>query len=242
MPGQLVAVFFKPVPRDIDSATNQPLPGYGFGAAAFVVTAPIPPKTSVFFTTDEWDEVNGGFGPRNSTTGTAPFIDTAATFQWITGARVIPAGSVVLFSGIGSSVIVVQDAHDTSADVGAVVYNNSAGQAVSSLLVCSVWTTGGTGTARPIFSGLFTTALLSNQYAGDYPSLSPCLTINRYVFEGPSIYGQGQTFDNTGLPATVQSAMINSQRFQLLTQDDALVVLATPSLLPSFLGMCAFNF
>jgi hypothetical protein len=242
MSGQLAVVYFRPRPQNIDTDSAPTSNGtyvYSTAEIAYLVTSPIPPGQVVYFTVDQYDSINSGFGPRNPTAGVSPFIDTSPSFQWITGSRIVPAGTVVILRNIGGTGrITIEDAHDTSQDVGSVLYNNCENQAIVSIIAIGVWISFGVGTARPIAAGQFVTAALSDQYAGDFPPLSPCLTINRNVFWGQQIYGRRKVFDNMGLPATVQCAMVNNATFELLPQEYVVV----NSDLPFFRNMAGFNF
>ena len=238
-PGQLTVVYFRPLPKDIDTATT-PLPGFDPAEVAFLLTAPLPPQAVVYFTIDEWDALNGGFGPHGAGIGAASFVDALPSFQWVNGNSSLPAGTVVLFTGIGGSsgVITVQDARNSAADVGGVTGNTTSGKAVVSLIVCGSWLDGGIGAARPAQAARFVTAALSEQYAGDWPdSLSPGLSVNLALFVGPSIYLQGQTVDNRGLPGSVQAAIINSSPFLLLPNNTS----PAPTTLPVFVGMAGWQ-
>ena len=236
--GQLVVVYFRPLPLNIET-DDTPLAGYPLAELGLLVTAPIPPRSEIFFTIDAFDTLHSGFGPRDEAGGGA-FIHQNPTFKWVTGSAVIPAGTVVFISGVGGTdSIVIQDAHSLL-DVGSIVNNTVVvtPRAVVSIIVLGVWVSMGIGAARPIDASQFVTAALSNQYAGDFPSLAPCVTINRNLFFGPEIYGQGQLFDNMGLPGTVQAPMINSAQFKLLPNGTSV----DPGTLPSFSNMACFHF
>lgn len=241
MPGQLVPVYWQPRYKDINTDTTPqdgtPL-ATNFARLGLLVTSPLQPNMSIYFTNDEFDASNGGFGPRRATTGVAPFINTNPAFTWVTGSSVIPAGTVVLIDQIGADVgpITVQDAHDSAADVGAIIGNRINGEAVPSLMALGVWLAWGAGGARPIAAGMFTCAALSDQYAGDFPPLSPCLTIHKDRFVGQVIYGMNRVFDNKNLFGTVQAPLVNCANFTQLTIDTA--VAATE--LPTFLNMSNF--
>lgn len=237
MPGQLAVVYFQPRYKDIDTDNapidnSSPAPQRDSGHAqlAMLVTSPLQPQQNIYFTTDGYDSNNGGFGPRNPSVGTAQFLHTQPSFTWVTGAAVIPAGVVVFIDNIGddTNTITIQDAHDSDADVGHIIRNNIAGQAVPGIIVLSVWETFGRGSARPVLGSMFVTAALSDQYAGDFPELSPMLTINRYRFVGQNIYGRNKIFDNRGLPGTVQSPLINSATFEKLPYGTAVDTLDMP--------------
>jgi hypothetical protein len=235
MAGQLVVVYFRPRPLEIDTNT-EPIPGYDPAEIAFLVTVPIPPNSTIFFTIDAYDSLHSGFGPRdNSTSGN--FINQDPSFRWTTVSDIVPAGTVVFITGIGTSDIRIQDAQ-YMLNVGHILGNTTIGRAVVSVIALGVWTNFGSGSARPIDASQFITAALSNQYAGDFPSLAPCLTINKNLFYGPGIYGQYQLFDNMGLPGTVQAPMINSAVFKLLPKD----TIVEPTTLPVFTNMACFHF
>jgi hypothetical protein len=235
MAGQLVVVYFRPLPQEV-ATDDSPILGYDAAEIGLLVTAPIPPRSTIYFTTDAFDTAHSGFGPRD-VTGTGLFIDTEPSFHWVTGSNEVPAGTVVFISGIGTPLVTIQDAHSI-VNVGNIVYNTVTGRSVVSVIVLGAWTTPGIGSARPIDASQFVTAALSNQYAGDYPSLAPCVTINKNLFFGPEIYGQGQLFDNAGLPGTVQAPMINSAQFKLLPDN----TIVDPATLPSFINMAGFHF
>jgi hypothetical protein len=239
MPGQLVPVYFRPLPQDINTSTT-PLPTYPPAEAAFLVTAPLPPNVSIYFTADEWDAARGGFGPHNAGTGEASFVHNTPSFVWITGSCVVPAGTVVLFTNIGGATgaIGVTDAHASVADVGAAVFNTISGQAVTSLIVCGVWVDAGVGSARPLEATSFVTAVLSDQYAGDAPLLAPGITMPLRVFSGPAAYGLDTVIDNFGLPAPVQAPLINNSVFTQLSRD----ISVDPTRLPTFIGMATYRF
>lgn len=248
MPGQLVVVYWQPRYKDINTDMSPidnndlvpPPPQRDSGAAqiGLLVTSPLQPQQTIHFTNDEYDAGNGGFGPRNPNVGTAQFINNQPSFTWVTGSSVIPAGTVVFIDNIGGDTgpITIENAHDSSADVGAIINNNIQGEAVTSLIALSVWLSWGTGAARPLLAGLFVTAALSDQYAGDFPPMSPCLTINKDRWVGSVIYGQNQVFDNRQLPGTVQCALINCATFTELPFGTAV----TPTSLPTFLNMECF--
>jgi hypothetical protein len=250
MPGQLVPVYFLPKYKNIDTdnspITTAPLNNVNAARLGMLVTSPIDAGASIFFTNQAYDADNGGFGPRNASTGTAIFINNVWSFQWHTpGNRVIPAGTVVVIDNIGGAgPITVYDAHDSTADVGVItlpyggnINNASADQAVVGLIALGAWAPWGVGGARPLSASNFICAALSDQYAGDFPPLSPCLTINKNRFVGQVIFGRGRVFDNKNLPGTVQCAMINSANFTQICITDIL----DTNELPVFLGMSGFS-
>ena len=228
MGGQLVCVYFKPTYKVIDDPDMTKMVSSDAAAAAFLVTSPLQPNMSVFFTNLEYNDAAGGFGPRNDTVGPVQFVTYTPAFEWATGATGIRAGTVVYFNNIGGNVgnITVQDAHNSAADVGSIArtYINGSGgtdgQAVPSLIVLGVWTQkGAVFAATPLDARMFVTAALSDQYAGDFPPLSPCVTINRYRFIGESLYGRGLKIEGSGLPGTVQAPIINSALFEQVPED-----------------------
>ncbi len=238
--GQLAVVYFKPYPANyaqdtaITSTSGLPIGPLGlpFGPAeiAVVVTVPIPAASTIYATVLGYDAANNGFGPRNP--DLPVFVNLLPTFTWITGNVPIAAGTVILFTGIGNypSAISVQDAHNSAANVGSVnSYNFPAIFPVVSVSFMASW---GIGAPQR-----FITAALSNQYVGDYPTLSPSLTIAPSPFALPSIYGQGQTFNNGGLTGTVQSAMVNSGAFATLGWTTPV----PPASLPIFKNMATFS-
>ena len=239
--GQLAVVYFKPYPANYaqDTAITSnvglpigPLGPFGPAEIAVVVTVPIPAVSTIYVTVLGYDAANNGFGPRNPSTQV--FVNSDPTFIWTTGTVPIPAGTVILFTGIGNTPlnINVQDAH-SALTVGSITYipatvPNAVFPVVSVSFVAS-WEIGA--------PQRFITAALSNQYVGDYPTLSPSLTIAPSPFALPSIYGQGQTFDNGGLSGTVQSAMVNSGAFATLGWTTPV----PPASLPIFKNMATFS-
>ena len=223
MEGQLTVVYFRPLPK-VQGTQSTPVSNI-YSELALLVTAPIAPHTYVFFTINQYDSTNNSFG----TIDDGVFTPAASpTFQWVTGSTTILAGTVVLFTGIGSLTVAVVDAHGV-ADVGSINANFSNGLAVVSIMAMATWSSPPTN---------FITAAISNQYAGDVPVLSPCLTMNNNLFFGPMIYGQGLVFDNDGLPGTVQASVINSSLFKLIPDAEAVV----PTSLPAFVNMATFHF
>lgn len=248
MPGQLVVVYFRPRYKDISTDSSgvanrgQSFTYRDSGSAeiAFLVTAPLQPNQTIYFTHEAYNQALGGFGPRHASTGSAAFVVHNPSFVWTTGCSVIPAGTVVIIRRIGQAApsnIVIHDAHDTGADVGSitqVITNFGAGTAIVSLIAVSTWVQQFIGSARPIAAGSFITAALSDQYAGDFPPLSPGLTISSTRFTGTNIYGAGKVFDNGGLPGTVQCSLINSANFTAIPNNEPV----NAKELPAFLNMC----
>jgi hypothetical protein len=247
MPGQLVPVYFRPVYKNINTdhspIETEPMRNVRSARLAMLVVSPISPGSAIYFTNNAYDSTYGGFGPRKSGIGQAVFLNNMWSFQWVTpGDRVIPAGTVVVIDNIAAigTPMVVYDAHDPTADVGAVIspYGGAInGQAVVGLIALGAWAPWGVGGSRPLSASMFICAALSDQYSGDFPPLSPCLTINKDRFVGQVIYGRGRVFDNKNLPGTVQCAMINSSPF---TQVDYLEDVDA-SELPVFRGMHNFS-
>lgn len=250
MPGQLATVYFRPRYKDIevldqaigDNGQGLQYQDSGSAEAAFLVTSPFQPNQVVYFSVDEYNDGIGGFGPRYGVADPANFVQYAPSFIWTTGCSIVPAGTVVLFTNIGGSIgpIRVQDAHDSGADVGVVSQtqiNFNTGTPVVSLIATSQWAQGSLSHPRPWTASMFITAVLSDQYAGDFPPLSPMLTTPRTRMTGTNVYGRGKVFDNTGLPGTVQAALINSATFTTLLGTDTSVA---PTELPSFLNMETF--
>lgn len=91
---------------------------------------------------------------------------------------------------------------------------------------------------RPWTAEMFVTGVLSDQYAGDFPPLSPMLTTPKTRLTGINIYGRDKVFDNSGLPGTVQSAIINSADFSQVRDDDDEVEARN---LPAFTNMEGFR-
>ena len=238
MPGQMAVVYFRPTPK-FTNTFDTPLPSYAPAEAAFLVTAPLPPNTFVYFTIDEYNDEFKGFGLANTSTGV--FQNVQPSFTWAVPVTGIPAGTVVLFRNIGgSSVITVQDARGIL-PVGSVINVNpliTTPVAVTSLIVLGLWQYSGVGTNVPVLNTNFVTAALSDQYGGDLPVLAPGVTLPRYVFTGPAIYGPGRIFNCECLPGPVQAVMINNADF---TQIDTNAIVE-PAALPVFTGMCAYRF
>lgn len=241
MAGQLVPVYWKPIYKNINTDKTPIGPDsavYGSPAAiGLLITSPLQPNQTLYFTNQEYNAKDGGFGPRATATGGASFVYTNPAFKWKVGSRRIDAGTVVYIGNIGTNDIYIQNAHDSSANVGVIVDNLTNGESVESLICMGVWDSTGNGSSTPIFEAYFVCAALSDQYAGNMPPLSPCLTIYRSRFIGQVIYGMGRTFDNKGLPATVQAPLINSAIFTQLSWDTVVV----PTDLPAFVGMQDFS-
>jgi hypothetical protein len=232
--GQLAVVYFKPYPANYAQNTVLPIaplsPGYGPAEIAIVVTVPIPAQSKIYGTVLGYDAPNQGFGPRNPIT--PAFVTTTSTFEWTTSVDVIPAGTVVLITGIGGIAnLQIFNAHSLL-PVGTVAYSTPAPVVTFPVVSVSFLARWEIGAPQR-----FITAALSNQYVGDFPNLSPSLTIAPSPFALPSIYGQGQTFNNAGLSGTVQSAMVNSGAYTTLPWTGT--VPATS--LPVFKNMATFS-
>jgi len=219
--GQLAVVYFAPSPAVYPSLTTRQLSAPGPAQIAFVVTAPIKSGTVVYGTLQGYDSATRTY---------APAVSINPSFTWTVGAYDLPAGTVILMTGIGSLSITVQDAHGIIPNVGLVLVSYMTTQYVVSIILLATWIPGATQR--------FITAALSNQYVGDFPELSPCLTIAPAPFALPSIYGQGLIIDNMGLPGTVQSPMINSGAFVTLPYG----TLVPPTSLPVFRNMANFSY
>jgi hypothetical protein len=261
-PGQLVPVYFRPRQQLLDAVVgvvNSTLVPAVAGdytqpaQVAFLVTSPIPARTTLYFSVLPYNSVLGGFGPRNQSQQTADdcqtaaaFVDHAPSFEWITGSCTVPAGTVVFIDNIGAGAGAgdpyIVDAHNTTGNkVGAIVHNTlsitAAGSAVPSVTVVSDWVGWGIGAARPLLANRFVTAVLGDQYTGDFPPLSPMLTMPGTRAWGSVAYGLNKVIDNTGLPGTVQAAVINSAPWTLLASNATV----TPADMPAFLGMSTFR-
>jgi hypothetical protein len=254
-PGQLVPVYWQPRYQDIQTAL-EPIVGKtgaayrdsGSAEIALLVTSPLQPNQTIYFTNEQFNDVSRGFGPRNPVSGS--FLNPQPAFAWVTGARVIPAGTVVFIRNIGADAdpITIQDAQNSAADVGSIPGGGIAiaGQAVPSLMVLGAWLQHNPSeAAATTLADKFACAALSDQYAGDYPPLSPTLTINQFAHQwtGQVIYGMGmdgigEVFDASGMPGSVQSAAINSAEFRALPFNTAIL----PASLPKFLGMECWSF
>ena len=234
-PGQLAVVYFRPR-QQVTTVCNPELPtttllpsfsGPWIAAAqlGLLVTSPLPARTTLYFTVDPYNEALSGFDPSNPMVeaftvcaGGTAFVTNAPGFQWVTGSCVIPAGTVVFIDHIGSATQdpVVVDAHDTGANrVGAIVANTLAtattegGSAVPSIAVLSDWVSGGVGSPRPLAASRFVTAVLSDQYTGDFMPLAPTLTMPTTRASGAVGYGLNRVIAAGGLPGPVQAALVN---------------------------------
>ena len=247
MPGQLVVLYFQPRYKDINTASTpirpigQPYIDLGRARLAVLVTSPLYPLQTVYFTNQDYNAAAGGFGPRSALVGPATFQTSQPSFVWQTGIHEIPAGTVLFFDNIGHDTedITVVDAHDTASNkVGAITGNTIAGQAVVGLMALSVWLTFGVGFARPLTSQFFVCAALSDQYSGSFPPLSPMLTTQKTRLVGQNMYKTGppNVIDNAGVFSTVQAPMINAATpTQLPYGADV-----SPNELPAFRNMQAF--
>jgi hypothetical protein len=251
-PGQLAVVFFKPRQLDMSSTGSTPsTTGEYAGPArlALLVTSPLPPRTSLYFTVLPYNSVLGGFGPRDTESlSSTAFVDHAPSFVWITGSCPVPAGTVVLIDNIGSGTDdpTIVDAHNTAANrVGSLVSNtlttvDGVGSAVVSICIVSDWVNfASSGSARPISADHFVTGVFSDQYCGDPVPLSPMLTMPRTRTHGAIAYGLGRIIDNTNLPGTTQAAIINASTYTPMSAAAADAVV--PEDLPTFLGMETFR-
>lgn len=247
-PGQLVPVYWKPKYKNINTDTDaisgsSPLSTTA-AQLALLVTSPIAMGTAVYFTNDAYDAENGGFGPRSSGTGSAVFVDNLWSFVWnSSGTRVIPAGTVVFLDNIGGvGPITIVDAHNTALDVGSITIpfggdGTIQDEDVVSLIALGAWFPWGVGSSRPLSTSMFVCAALSDQYAGDFPPLSPCLTISRTRYTGQVIFGRRKIFDNRFLPGTVQNAIIHSSTFTSLPWN----TIVLPEEMPVFKNMGSFS-
>ena len=225
MPGQLAVVYFSPRIRvDPDSrGAVEPQcvkePEYtdnGYAEVAYVVTSPLQPGQDIYFSIDAYNAIPGGFGPRKGSSVLAGFVHLQPSFVWTTGSSVIPAGTVVFLTNIGSDgddVITITDAHAPSKDVGVIRNNRTRASSVVSIIATSQWAQYTYTTLRPWSAEMFVTAVLSDAYWGDFPPLSPMLTMPRTRLSGTNVYGRKRVIDNAGLPGTVQAALINSAEF-----------------------------
>jgi hypothetical protein len=246
-PGQLAVLFFQPRRPDPQSDILAPIasPGDYSGAArlGLLVTSPLPANITINFTVLPYGDslLGAAFGPYNLTGGT--FVDHAPTFQWVTGSCPVPAGTVVMISNIGSAAgsdPMIQDAHDSTHNVGAIVHNTLTEEsAVPSLILVSDWVQGGTGTPRPLAANRFVTAVTSTWYSGSAVPLSPGFTMPITRTYGAVAYGLGRRFDNSNLPGPVQAGLINASTLTPLTYAEATAV--QPGDLPTFTGMTRYQ-
>jgi hypothetical protein len=249
-PGQLVVVYFQPSQQDRQAVDVRRPAGNGtVGRLGLLVTSPLPPHSITYFTMEPYNSYLGGFGPRDTlAASTAPFVDAAYDFAWTTGPVTVPAGTVVFLDNIGSPTIPVSivDAHNTASNLiggitGQIPLENmpATGFAVPSIIITSAWNQSGVGYAKPLLPNNFVTAIMSADYNGDMPPLSPMLTMQRTRVAGPVAYGLGRLFDNANLPGTVQAAMINSAMLTPLTLGESNAV--NPSDMPVFTNMGSFR-
>jgi len=251
-PGQLAVVYFQPRQLNMSSTGMTPATTGEFtgpGRLGLLVTSPLPPRTSLYFTVLPYNSLLGGFGPRDTESlSSTAFVDHAPSFVWVTGSCPIPAGTVVFIDNIGSGTEdpTIVDAHDTTSNrVGALVSNtlttmDGLGTAVPSICIVSDWVNfGGTGGARPLTADHFVTAVFSDQYYGDPVPLSPMLTMPRTRVYGAIAYSLGRIINNENLPGTVQAAIINSASLTALSSASSSLI--TPGDMPTFLGMTPFR-
>jgi hypothetical protein len=247
MPGQLVVLYFQPRYKDINTpsapiiSVGQTYTDLGSAQLAVLVTSPLYPQQTVYFTNQDYNAVAGGFGPRSALVGAATFQTSEPSFIWHTGIHEIPAGTVLFFDNIGDDTndITVVNAHDTAANkVGSISNNTIAGQAVVGLMATSVWLTFGVGFARPLTAQFFVCAALSDQYSGNFPPLSPMLTTQKTRLVGKNMYKTAppNVIDNAGVFSTVQAPMINAATPTQLPFDEVV----PPGALPAFRNMQAF--
>jgi hypothetical protein len=247
-PGQLAVVYFRPRYADIHGDDDTPVVSSGqllvyrdSGSAevGFVVTSPLYPGQALYFTHTPYNSDTGGFGPRTTTDATALYVVGDPSFVWTVGSKVIPAGTVIVVTNIGavSGAIAIQNAHDAGDDVGVIsltmVNGGDTGTTIPSLIITSAWVQNGIAAPRPWTAHMFVTAALSEQYSGDFPPLSPGLTMHHGFLTGTSVYGRGKVLDNTKLPGTVQSALVNSGPMAPVNSGDLVAITE----LPSFRGM-----
>jgi len=252
-PGQLAVVYFHPRHQDLGATGIDPAPGPGSytgpGRLAALVTSPLPAHTVLQITFQPYNSYYGGFGPRDPLPSAAPgsspgFITANPDIVWTVGQFVIPAGTVLFFDNLGSSSLAptVVDAHNTTGNrVGslAVPPGSATERAVDSVMILSNWLqTTGSGAIRPVLADRFVTAIMSTDYCGDQPPLSPMLTMQRTRVYGAVAFGLGEIFNNSNLPGTVQAAIINSSTLTPLTEAASLAL--TPADMPTFVGMTDF--
>jgi hypothetical protein len=233
-PGGLVPILFRPRYKNMQTI-SAPAPGavsgiayYDVGPAilALLVTIPIQPNVVTCFTIDAYDESAQTF--RNAVGEVA-----VPTFIWTTSTNVVPAGTVVYFTNIGFGTITVADARGVI-NVGSAAQSPTPTDdyAVVSITAVNKWR----DEANPDLdlSPRIVCAALSDEYAGDYPPLTPGLTIVRQPMCGFTAWGYDQTpVDACGIPALSFAAIINSGEFQTLPWTSTF----DPLKLPSFMGL-----
>jgi hypothetical protein len=260
-PGQLAVVYFRPRQQVLDCdppVVNSSLlpattgPWTEPAELGLLVTSPLPPRTTLYFTVEPYNSQLSGFGSANPLVasdsvcaGNTSFVTHAPSFMWVTGSCVVPAGTVVFIDNIGSGTVdpIIVDAHYPGVvpnQVGSIVNNTlkapgDAGTAVPSIIITSDWVNYGPGAPRPLAANRFVAAVLSDQYTGDAPPLAPMLTMPGTRAYGAVGYALGQTVDGCGLPGGAQAALANSTPWTVLTEATADALVSTD--LPSFTGM-----
>ena len=249
-PGQLAVVYFQPKHQDFAATGISPpaTTGAYSGPArlAVVVTSPIPAYTIISFTFEPYNSYYGAFGPRDplATGAASGFIVDNPDMQWHVGQFIVPAGTVIFFDNLGSasSAPSMADAHDsTNNRIGQLTVPTGMGttdRSVDSIIIVSNWQQTGSGRLRPLLADRFVTAIMSTDYTGDAPPLSPMYTMQRTRVAGAVAFMLGRVIDNTNLPGTVQAALINSATLTPLTYEESLLV--TPNQMPVFTGMGNF--
>jgi hypothetical protein len=243
-PGQLVPVYWRPRYQNVHTAdtpiTSNPLASQqdsGSAEIGLLVTAPLMPAQSIYFTIDEYNDVSRGFGPRDGTD--TVFLHPNPSFIWTIGSVEVPAGTVVFISNIGASSgpITIQNAHYSAADVGSITTTMTSivNKSVTSLIALGAWFQEDSG-VTPItpLADKVVCAALSDQYAGDFPPLSPGLTINcQPVWIGAVIYMQDQVIDACGMHGAFQAAAVNTTVFTKLPYGTVVL----PQSMPFYQGM-----
>ena len=223
MPGQLAVVYFSPryraifdeVPDAWPEAIDPEYTDAGSAEVAYLVTSPLQPGQDLYFTIEAYSAGIGGFGLRKGSTSLSGFVGLEPSFVWTTGNAVIPAGTVVLISNIGSDTLPISltaaspAVGGLAADFGFIRKNNTQGRRVVSIITTAQWAQYSLAALQPWTAEMFVTAALSDGYTGDFPPLSPMLTMQRTRLSGTNVYGRNRIIDCAGLPGTVQAALIN---------------------------------
>ena len=250
MPGQLAVIYFSPRYKAIFDEEGNPWPvavdeeyaDAGSAEVAYLVTSPLLPHQDLYFTIEAYSAGIGGFGLRKGSTSLSGFVDVEPSFVWTVGSSIIPAGTVVLMTNIGSDTlpITLQASNPavggSSPDFGFIRKNRCQGRRVVSIITTAQWSQYTIAALLPWTAEMFVTAALSDGYGGDFPPLAPMLTVQRTRLSGTNVYGRNKIIDNAGLPGTVQAALINSAPFSRVHGGDRVPF----SDLPVFTNMDGF--
>lgn len=195
--GQLADVYFQPKPRDMTAAdVTTPEVPTSIASIGLLVALDIAPGTVIAFSAGAYVSASGNLV--NPETGDAVGPD----FTWTIQGAGIPAGTVVLFTNIGGSGNVVVEASG-GIPAGIVNGNVDGALAIPSLIVTSPFLSGS-------MPATFVTAVLTAQYTGETPPLTPGYTMNPMRYTGMEAYLPGLALNLQGLPPAVLAAMANA--------------------------------